>query len=150
MKKMSHGKIMAAILAIGLSSHVYATTTQVVTATPEELKWTATQALPAGAEVTVLSGNPAKKELFSARVKLPANYIVPAHSHAITEYDTVISGTYYLGTGKVVDTEKGVALPAGSFAMLPPHTPHYGWTKEETVLQVSGVGPWGMIYHKKG
>jgi quercetin dioxygenase-like cupin family protein len=150
MKNLRHGKIAAVVLAISLSSMAFATTSIATTITPEELKWTAVKEMPAGAEVTVLSGDPAKHEMFIARVKLPANYVVPAHSHAIAEYDTVISGTYYLGTGKVAKTDKGVELPAGSFAKLPPHIPHYGWTKEETILQISGVGPWGMIYHKHG
>jgi quercetin dioxygenase-like cupin family protein len=150
MKILRYGKIVAAILAISFSGIVSATESIATSSTPEELKWTAVKEMPAGAEVTVLSGNPSKHEMFTARIKFPANYTVPAHSHAIAEYDTVISGTYYLGTGKVVNTEKGVALPAGSFAKLPPHTPHYGWTKEETILQISGVGPWGMIYHKHG
>ena len=61
MKRISHGKIVATMIAIGISSNLCAATENAVTATPEELKWTATQALPPGAEVTVLSGNPAKK-----------------------------------------------------------------------------------------
>jgi quercetin dioxygenase-like cupin family protein len=149
MKYKVNSKITTLIFTIVISSSLYATTATTVTTTPDELKWTSVKDMPPGAEVTVLSGNPAKKEMFIARVKLPANYVVPAHSHAIAEYDTVISGTYYLGTGNIANTEKGIALPAGSFALLPPHTPHYGWTKEETILQVSGVGPWGMIYPKK-
>lgn len=110
------------------------------------LVWMDVTDMPVGAKVALLSGNPSKKEPFVARLKMPAGYVVPLHEHPITEDDTVISGTYYLGTGNKINLAKGAALPAGSFVSIPAKTLHYGWTKEETILQVSGVGPWGMIY----
>jgi len=42
--------------------------------------------------------------------------------------------------------EKGDALPAGSFMVMPAGTRHYAWTKEETVIQIHGVGPTGTTY----
>ncbi len=99
-----------------------------------------------GAEVAVVSGNPEKKGPFIARVKLPANFQIPVHTHNINEYDTVISGELYLGTGPKVDKDQAQAIPAGSFIMIPAKLQHYAWTKEETILQVNGTGPWGMVY----
>jgi hypothetical protein len=29
---------------------------------------------------------------------------------------------------------------------MPAGHPMYGWTKEETIIQVHGVGPWGIDY----
>jgi hypothetical protein len=29
---------------------------------------------------------------------------------------------------------------------MPPGTPMFGYTKEETVIQLHGVGPWGLTY----
>ena len=114
------------------------------------LKWVDVKDMAPGAQVAVLSGNPTKKEPFIARIKLPAGYTVPVHSHPVNEYDTVISGTWYLGTGTKINLAETTALPAGSFVNIPAHSPHYGVTKEETIIQISGVGPWGMIYPKKG
>jgi hypothetical protein len=37
-------------------------------------------------------------------------------------------------------------LPAGSFFALPPGTAHYVFIDEETVVQISTVGPWGLTY----
>jgi hypothetical protein len=31
-------------------------------------------------------------------------------------------------------------------AIMQPKTNHFGWTKDETVVQVHGVGPWGVTY----
>lgn len=112
----------------------------------DSVKWQATHQLPPGAEVAVLAGDPTKAEPFVARVKLPANYVIPPHSHPVPEYDTVLSGALYVGTGKQVNTDQGTELPAGSFVKMPTKVVHYSWTKEETILQISGVGPWGTHY----
>ena len=43
-------------------------------------------ALPAGAQITVLSGDPFKDGLYALRLKMPAGYEIPAHSHPTSEY----------------------------------------------------------------
>jgi quercetin dioxygenase-like cupin family protein len=80
------------------------------------------------------------------RLKLPANYRIPAHWHPADEHVTVISGTFNMGTGDVLDTTTGKTLPAGSFALMPAQMHHFAWTSEETVLQLHGVGPWQIHY----
>ena len=39
-----------------------------------------------------------------------------------------------------------MALPAGSAAIMQPGTRHFALTHEEVVVQVHGVGPWGITY----
>jgi hypothetical protein len=51
--------------------------------------------------------------------------------------------------GDKVNIEKVTRLPAGSFLKIPARTEHFAVTKDETILQISGTGPWGMIYKKK-
>src|SRR3990167_2267007 len=111
----------------------------------DTLQWHPANGLQ-GAEVAVISGNPEKKGPFIARVKLPANFQIPVHMHNINEYDTVISGAIYLGTGKTADLNNTKEIPAGSFVMIPAKLQHYAFTKEETILQINGMGPWGMVY----
>src|SRR5688572_7480102 len=108
----------------------------------DTLQWHPANGLQ-GAEVAVLSGNPEKKGPFIARVKLPANFQIPVHSHNINEYDTVISGVLYFGTGTKIDADDVQEIHPGSFLMIPAKLQHYAWTKEETILQVNGMGPWG-------
>jgi len=38
------------------------------------------------------------------------------------------------------------ALPAGSFASVSAHHNHYGVAKGETVVQVSAMGPFKLVY----
>lgn len=102
-----------------------------------------------GVQYMEMTGNPNKKGFYVTRVKFPANYTVSPHYHPNNEYDTVISGTYYYGTDKKMDQEKSTALPAGTYVYVPANSTHYGWTKEETIVQVSGIGPWSATYLNK-
>ena len=141
MKKL----IVGLVLALSLVGAAVAAPNKLVVVNSDSLQWKPANGLP-GAEVAVISGDPTKKEPFIARIKLPANFTIPAHTHAINEYDTVISGVLNVGVGKTVDMNHGDAISAGSFIMIPAKLSHYAWTKEETILQINGVGPWGMIY----
>jgi quercetin dioxygenase-like cupin family protein len=114
---------------------------------PQEIKWgPAPAVLPPGAEAAVLFGDPGKAGLFALRLKLPAGYSVPPHMHPVDEVVTVISGTFNLGMGETADQSQVQPLPAGSFFALPPDTAHYVFIDEETVIQISTVGPWGLTY----
>lgn len=118
-----------------------------VLVTPSELAWQdGPPSLPPGAQVAVLEGDPAQPGLFTIRVKVPGNYRIPAHWHPADERVTVISGTFHMGMGDVLDPTNGTALPAGSFAMMPAQTHHFAWTDEETVIQLHGEGPWQINY----
>jgi quercetin dioxygenase-like cupin family protein len=114
---------------------------------PEEIKWEpGPDVLPPGAEAAVLFGDPSKEGLFVLRLKLPEGYSVPPHTHPVDEVITVISGTFSMGMGETADQSKAQPLPAGSFFALPPDTAHYVFTGEETVVQISTIGPWGLTY----
>jgi quercetin dioxygenase-like cupin family protein len=103
-------------------------------------------ALPKGAKVALLHGDPAKPGLFVMRAKLPANYKIPAHWHPADEIVTVLSGTFFLGHGDKLDPAGGKGHAAGSFIAMPPKMHHYAYTKKETIIQLSTVGPWGINY----
>ena len=140
-------KLIFTIATLALSGVVQAANMKPVL--PDSLNWQDARTLPPSAKVAILSGDPTKKEPFIARVKLPANYTIPPHSHPVPEYDTVLSGTLYVGTGDKVNKETGTELPAGSYIKMPTKQVHYSWTKEETILQINGTGPWGTIYQDK-
>jgi quercetin dioxygenase-like cupin family protein len=113
---------------------------------PKDLKWADVPTLPPGAKVAVIEGPPNEAVPFMMRLKFPANYKVPAHSHPAIEHLTVLSGTFNMGIGDKLDVTKTKALPVGGVMIIQPKTPHFAWTKEEVVVQVHGVGPWGVIY----
>jgi len=115
--------------------------------TAQEIKWAPGPAsLLAGAQVAVLYGDPSKDGLFAMRLKMPKNYRIAPHTHPKPEIVTVISGTARLGMGETADPAKAKVLPAGSFFVLSPGTPHYFSADEETVIQLNSTGPWGLNY----
>jgi len=114
--------------------------------TPGELKWSEVPSLPRGAKIAVIEGPMNEPVAFTVRLKFPANYRLPAHWHPAVERVTVLSGTFNMGVGDELDPKKTTALTPGGIAIMQPKTTHFAWTKEETVVQLNGVGPWGITY----
>lgn len=113
---------------------------------PSELKWADVPSLPPGAKIAVIEGPMNEAVPFTVRLKFPANYKVPAHWHPAIEHVTVITGTFNMGIGDKFDQSKTMPLTAGSVAIMQPKTMHFAWTKEETIVQTHGMGPWGITY----
>ena len=115
--------------------------------TAEDVKWSdGPPSLPPGAKAAVLDGDPKKDGFFTLRLKVPAGYKVPPHWHGGYERLTVISGVFHLGLGESFDEAKARKLPAGAYFSLPPKTAHYAYASEETVVQISTMGPWTLTY----
>jgi hypothetical protein len=114
--------------------------------TPADMQWADVPGLPAGAKIAVLEGLLSEAVPFTFRIKFPANYKVPPHWHPAVERITVLSDTLHLGVGDTFDQAKTKALPAGSISIMEPKMHHFVWISEETVVQLSGMGPWGMTY----
>ena len=114
---------------------------------PDAAKWVdAPPSMPAGAKWAVLEGDPTQAGPFAFRVKVPAGYKLPPHKHPNLEHVTVISGIFHFGMGEQLDESKVEPMPAGSFIVIPTDSPHYFLTKDETVVQVHGIGPWGITF----
>lgn len=114
---------------------------------PAAMQWTdAPPALPAGAKVAVLEGKPSDPGPFTMRIKLPANYKIPPHWHPGDEHVTVISGSFRMGLGEKFDEKALHDLPVGGFAVMAKGTRHFAATKGAVVVQVHGIGPWGITY----
>jgi len=113
---------------------------------PSDLKWGDVPSLPPGAKIAVIEGPMNEAKPFTMRLRLPADYRIPAHFHSAIEHVTVISGTFNMGTGEKLDANATRALGPGSVAIMQPGTRHLAWTKDETVVQVHGVGPWTVTY----
>lgn len=112
-----------------------------------ELAWTpGPGSLPPGSEFVLIEGDPSKAGPLTLRLKFPAGYRIPAHSHPAIEHITVLSGIFHAGMGDELETSKGRAMPAGSFVVMPLGHNHFAWTEEETVVQLHSMGPWGITY----
>ena len=107
-----------------------------------ETKWgPAPPMLPKGAEIAVLAGDPGKPAPYIVRLKFPANYDIPAHSHPTDENVVVVSGALFTGTGTKLDKKAGPGLGVGGFALMPANVNHFAYTKGETTIVLYGQGP---------
>jgi quercetin dioxygenase-like cupin family protein len=112
-----------------------------------EAKWgPAPPFVPPGAQLAVLEGNPMAAVPYSVRLKFPANYSIPAHSHPTDENVTVVSGTFYMAQGDKLDRSAGHALGVGGFSHVPAKTNHFAYTKEPVTIVLHGIGPVDFNY----
>jgi len=87
-------------------------------------------------------GDPSKPgEPFVIRIHNDAGYIVLPHTHLIDENIAVVKGSWALGMGRLFDRSALEPMELGSFGMAPRNMPHFAWSKDETIVQVHGIGP---------
>ncbi len=137
--------LAAAILCGGSQMAVQAQTSNHVIATQEEAQWgPAPPMLPHGAQIAVLAGNPMGTGAYTIRIKMPANYAIPAHSHPTDENVVVISGalTFGMGDKLAADASTNKTLSPGGFALMPANMNHFAYTTTaETTIVLYGQGP---------
>ena len=102
--------------------------------------------IAAGAQLAVISGDPSKEGPFVMRLKMPAGYKVPAHYHPQYENVTVLTGEFHVGMGDKLDTDKGMLLRPGGYVEAPAKMHHFAWVTSDTIVQIAGPGPFGIIY----
>ena len=133
--------LLLATCALVLSGVSASAAEDVVIQTPDQMKWADAPEFGKGVQTTALAGDPSKDGPYVMRIKLPANTMVPAHTHGKAENVTVISGSLGMGMGEQADKSKGQQLPTGSFFRVPADTPHFAWAETDTIVQVNGMGP---------
>ena len=111
-----------------------------------EEEWKDAPPVLPGVQASVLYGDPSKDGVFVMRLKFPANYKVPPHTHPVDEIVTVISGEFNIGMGTEFDAAKSKPYTAGGLIAMAPETPHFVHTDEETVVQISTRGPWALKF----
>ncbi len=138
--------LLGAIIALA-GSALAQDAMKVTKLTPDALIWKDNPNLPQGAQTAILLGDPTKAgEVVVVRVKLPANYQVPPHTHPYAETVTLISGSAGFGMGEKFDKSGEMNKP-GAFYAQPAKHAHYVWTgNEEAIVQVQYIGPGGIDY----
>src|SRR5438045_9306793 len=145
--KTTFGSALAVLLALGFylarSSAEETQSADMRLYPPTTIEWKAAPAaLPPGAKMAVLEGDPTKEGPFVVRFQFPEGYHIPPHTHPKTERVTVISGALYLATGEALDRNSAKKLPAGSFGYWRAGMKHPAWPQGETFLQRHRNGAW--------
>ncbi len=106
---------------------------------PDQIKWTDS---PSGAKEAVLMGDPSKPGWYIILVKWTPHHMSHPHFHPNDRFATVISGTWWVGTGPKFDPDGTTPMPPGSFVTHFAKQIHYDGAKDqEVLLQIVGQGP---------
>jgi hypothetical protein len=106
---------------------------------PNQIKWNDEQN---GAKSAVVRGDPAKPGPYIVLYKWPPHRMSRPHFHPNDRFITVLSGTWWVGTGSKYAPETTVPMPAGSFIVHYGKQIHYDGAKDgETMLEIVGEGP---------
>jgi hypothetical protein len=109
---------------------------------PDQVNWG--PVTPGGNQQAVLFGDPDKPGLYGVMVKwLAGNHFSRPHFHPNDRFITVLSGTWWIGSGPDFDPDKAsVAMPAGSFVTHYGKQVHWDGAKDtDAVLLIVGDGP---------
>ena len=137
---------MTRVLLLGLSV-LLASSAASKPINPAQMKWgPAPPGLPAGAQATVLSGDPTKEGMFTIRLKFPAGYRVMPHRHPTPELVTVIQGQLSLGVGSAFVPRRASNLVQGGYVALAADMNHFASTKTGATIQITSHGPFQIIY----
>jgi hypothetical protein len=80
------------------------------------------------------------------RFRMPAGYWIHPHSHPVDARIRVISGTFLVGMGIVLDSNKVTVMFPGQEAVVRQGMNHYEGTRGPTEIEVTGQGPWGITF----
>ena len=106
---------------------------------PSAIAWQETES---GVKQKVLFGDPSKPGLYIVLAKWEVGKMSRPHSHPNDRYITVVSGTWWMGTGAKFDPNSTTPAPAGTFVTHYGKQIHYDGAKdEEVILQIVGMGP---------
>jgi len=113
---------------------------------PDELRWREEPNF-GGLKLAVVDGDPSKAGVYVIRVRFPPGVMTRPHRHHEDRLVTVISGTWYAGTGSTFDPDATVPMPPGSFMKHPAGAAHFDGAKSEAaVVQIVGVGPSDTVF----
>jgi hypothetical protein len=113
---------------------------------PNDIKWGDVPPIfNKGAKMAVLLGDPSKDGMFIVRLKMPAGYKVMPHWHPTDENVTILSGGMAIGMGDKLDP-KIKPMPVGTFFSMPAKMHHFAVAAKESVVEVSGMGPFSLTY----
>ena len=108
---------------------------------PDEIKYSPNPA-GSGPEIAVIYGDPAKAGFYIIRARFKPGVMSRPHTHPTDRHVTVISGTWWAGTGKTFDPSKTTPLTAGSYMLHPANEPHFDGAKDvEAIVEIKGIGP---------
>jgi quercetin dioxygenase-like cupin family protein len=95
-----------------------------------------------GSEYAALAGDATRPGLYVVLVKWREHHNSRPHFHPNDRFITVLSGTWWVNTGRRYDPEHMQPVPAGSFVTHYANEVHYDGAREgDVILEIVGMGP---------
>lgn len=94
-------------------------------------------------DAAFLIGSPAQPGLYTIRVHLKDDGLMPPHSHPDDRMIIVLSGTLHYGFGTTADPSATTAYPTGATFLAKANDPHYAIGRGDVIYQESGMAPTG-------
>jgi hypothetical protein len=105
---------------------------------PDNIPWVKT----ANSDTAILAGDPTKPGIYVELTRWHAGHMSRPHFHPFDRYITVISGTWWVGTGTKYDPATTVGMPPGSFVTHYAKGVHWDGAKDaDCVIEIVGMGP---------
>jgi hypothetical protein len=113
---------------------------------PDQIKWTPWSAGPPhSAEMATLFGGLDKPGEYVVLMKWYPGYMSAPHSYVTDRLCLVLSGTWWVNSGRDFDPNATAPVPAGGFVRRVAHTPHYDGVKsgaaEPVIIGIFGLAP---------
>jgi hypothetical protein len=106
---------------------------------PDKIKWVAGDN---GADTATMVGDPDKPGFYVILIRWHAHHMSRPHFHQFDRYITVLSGTWWVGTGPKYDPDSTVPVKPGSFVTHIAKQIHYDGAKDaDCVIEIVGQGP---------
>jgi mannose-6-phosphate isomerase-like protein (cupin superfamily) len=138
-QRTSFVSLLLLLVSVPAAAQSVADSSGVVAAAPDGFAWAAGSGGFAAAEFALLLGSPGREGPFAFRLRMPADWTMPPHTHGTAEHITVLSGTL---TMRFAPDGERLTLGPGSFVSIPAGVPMWAWTGAEPVtVQIHGVGP---------
>jgi hypothetical protein len=105
---------------------------------PDKIPWKVTE----NSDTAILAGDPTKPGIYVELTRWHAGHMSRPHFHPYDRYITVISGTWWVGTGPKYDPSTTVGMPPGSFVTHYGKGIHWDGAKDaDCVIEIVGMGP---------
>jgi quercetin dioxygenase-like cupin family protein len=107
---------------------------------PDKIDWK--QADPESPQTFILWGDPDKPGPYAMLVRWTPHHMSRPHTHPFDRHIVVLSGTWWVGTGKDYSPDTTTPLPTGTVVTHLANQFHYDGAKDEpAVLEIVGEGP---------
>jgi len=109
----------------------------------EDIRWQpCPPMIPKGCQMAILEGDPRQPDLFTVRFRLSEQFIMTPHTHPKDERVTILSGEVRVAFGLGATRQDAALFRDGDYYVNAPDAIHSVWIDRETILQITGIGPW--------